>query len=463
MASTSSKSQTWVSRYFGVVLVLVLGVLASVFLSSRNIQIALAESSTRKGKEPQQANKDRNETEKNLFHNATTTKEFLTDNNNDDDNDNEETLFYNTTWPRMQKVLCGEGAPNLVLSSLIFDLARSEVFQEDDPRIANQLERKKSYDGPSKTQIKFFAGEFGASVFVGTNQRGDPFVTVYAKIWKCANNQIRWMEKKLFKHINGTYHELQLSLTLGQLLPQLYKVNETITTTTTRGNLPPPCIYTAVRDPISHFLSGYNEVEVRQLGEYNNQSAKDWPSHAKPAPYHINVPYSSESPALRRKRFIAFVEDLLLEEPTFGDNYVYSHFFPVSRVLVILKKFNSKLTGYIPQLENITSTWPSFVSTTCTNFPSRDSIPTMKKQGQHKSSHDRLGLYSAAKDVWKQDGSISRSLCLLHAFDYACFEDLPDKIPPLCRKVYQDYAEHLVRVGTKNYFTYGKKKENQSD
>ncbi len=356
----------------------------------------------------------------------------------------------------MQKALCGEGAPNLLLSSVLFDLARSEVFAEDDPRIAAELTDTKNTNtntsgGISKTQMKFFAGEFGSSsVFQGVNEKGDPFVTVYAKIWKCGNNQIRFMEKKLFKHLNGTYTDnLQLSHILGRFLRNIYESGDD-------AIMPPPCIYTAIRDPISHFLSGYNEVEVRQLGEYNNQSHPDWPTHSKPAPYHRKYPYSNESSDLRRHRFEAFVEDLLLEEPTFGNNYVYSHFFAMSRILVILKKYNSGLTGYIPQLDNITATWPSFLSSECANFPSKESIPAMTKQGQHRSSRDRLGLYQAAKEVWQEEGPVARSLCLLHAFDYACFEDLPEKIPSLCRSVYQDHAETIVRVGTKNYFTYSK-------
>ena len=385
---------------------------------------------------------------------------------------NDEALFYNTTWPPMQKALCGEGAPNLFLSSALFDLARSEVFAEDDPRIAIAAEltdrgakstNASTSGGLSKTQMKFFAGEFGSSVFQGVNEKGDPFLTVYAKIWKCGNNQIRFMEKKLFKHVNGTYTDhLQLSQTLGKFIPNMYDSgDEYDANANTNTNMPPPCIYTAIRDPISHFLSGYNEVEVRQLGEYNNQSHPDWPTHSKPAPYHRKYPYSNESSDLRKHRFKAFVEDLLLEDPTFGSNYVYSHFFAMSRILVILKKYNLGLTGYIPQLDNITSTWPSFVSSECANFPAKESIPIMTKQGQHRSSRDRLGLYQAAKEVWKEDGPISRSLCLLHAFDYACFQDLPEKIPSLCRSVYQDYAETIVRVGTKNYFTYSKQKQQE--
>ena len=419
------------SRYPAIFLVLVTFVLISIFSSSRNIEIKVATFSSIQEKE-----------------HLNVTEVYYTippppDVEEEIYDENEEEVFYNDVWPPMQKALCGEGAPNLLLSAYLFQLARAEVFAEGDPRIVSKGTNSSS--DPPITQMKFFAGEFGASIFKGVNEKGESFATVYVKIWKCGNNQIRWMEKKLYKHLNGTYDMLQLSNAL--------QVEST----------PPPCIYTAVRDPISHFLSGYNEVEVRQLGEYNNQSAVDWPSHSKPAPYHLSVPYSSESHELRQERFRKFVQDVLLEEPTFGQHYVYSHFFPMSRILVVLKKYDKELTAYIPQLENITSTWPTFLSSTCENFPAPEVIPTMRMQGQHRSSHDQLGLYRAAKEVWKEAGPISRSLCLLHAFDYACFADLPEKIPALCREVYQEHAEEIIEFARKHYFLYQKNASNLTE
>jgi len=351
-----------------------------------------------------------------------------------------------------------------MLSSTLFRLARAEVFSSGHKKrntnssfvptrpidLQTREFRSESSGKPTKTLTKFFAGDFGTSVFHGWNdETGNRFVTVYVKIWKCGNNQIGWMEKKLLKHYsNGTYIMMELPQVLGHYLPSLYDHNSNI-----NNNMPPPCIYTAVRDPISHFLSGYNEVEVRQLGEYNEKIP---PNDTKSAPYHMFVPYSSESHELRKKRFRAFVEDLLLEEPVFASDYVYSHFFSMSRVLVTLAKYNAQLTGYIPELGNITWAWPEFMSTTCRNFPKRDKIPTMTTQGQHKSSQDRLGLYRAAKEVWGEVGPISRALCLLHAFDYACYRDLPDGIPILCRSVYQDHAEEIVAYGNQHYLEYNK-------
>ena len=374
-----------------------------------------------------------------------TETENQTEYKNEIDDDNTSVFyFYNTTWPPLRKVLCGEGAPNIMLSQKLFKLARFEVFNKDSHRNHNpraavrrnsssnsfaptrpiDLSKRLSENVSSNTLAQFFSGDFGASVFQGVNEKGEDFVSLYVRILKCGNNQIRWMERNLFKHYNGTYiYTLPLWKALDNVVP-----------------MPPPCIYTVVRDPISHFLSGYNEIEVRLLGDYDNKIF-----HGKSLPYHLDVPYSSESPELRKRRFQAFVEDLLLEDPVFGSLRVYSHIFSMSRVLVVLAKYNKKLSGYIPKLENVTSAWPEFISSTYLGFPSREYIPKMTKQGQHESSQDRLGLYRAAKDVWEEFGPISRSLCLLHAFDYACYEDLPDGIPELCRSVYRDHSEEIVR------------------
>jgi hypothetical protein len=342
-----------------------------------------------------------------------------------------------------------------MLANILFKLARSEVFgakgaagnTSEAFRLTREFPRKFKPKRDSSTKAKFFAGDFhGVSVFNGVNADGQPFTTVYVRIWKCGNNQIRRMEQNLNKPFNGTYrNKLPITQTFKKYLPAVYKKHS-------KSNLPPmppPCVYTALRDPVSHFLSGYNEVEVRQLGEYNNKSSTDFPVKSKRALYHHAFPYSENSPELRKTRFKAFVEDLLLEKKVFGQHVVYLHFFAMSRVLVPLKKHKVELK-YIPGLSNITSVWPRFMSSTCPNFPAPDTIPKMAIGGQHKSSKDRLGLYKAAKEVWAEGGPIARSICILHAFDYACFPELAENMPLLCKFVYRDHAEDIVRIGTEH-------------
>ena len=343
-----------------------------------------------------------------------------------------------SSWPMVQKALCGKGTPNLIYSQTLFELARQYGFANPDD-YQNQgpqdIERIQTIDssGPSPFLASFYIGSFGISSYeeqYGSNGTG--FTTIYMKIWKCGNNQIRAMEKKLYKHrvksniddddddiINASSYVD--NVTMKHVLEHTRNMNRT-------------CIYTAIRDPISHFLSGYNEVEERIINQ--REDGPNQNGNAKTASYY-DIPYNV-SDEIRQERFIQFVKSVLLEDPIFNSHFVYRHFMPMSRILPVLNHYNLSLTGYIPTLDNITTTWPQFMSTTCPGFPSIEEIPTMKKWGQHRSSQDELGLYKAAKDVWQQQGPIAKALCMLHAFDYACWTELPDGIPPICQEVYEN-------------------------
>jgi hypothetical protein len=95
------------------------------------------------------------------------------------------------------------------------------------------------------------------------------------------------------------------------------------------------------------------------------------------------------------------------------------------------------------------------MSTTCPGYPSLEQIPDMELMGQHNSSNDDFGFYQAAKNVWKEGGDIARALCIIHAFDYACFEDLPDGIPSLCRDVYgsPSFVKTILEAAATNEYS----------
>lgn len=379
------------------------------------------------------------------------------------------TDFDTTIWPPMKRVLCSEGAPNPQLFSLLFRLARTEVFEKGvgEPSGPGQRPFRPTLQPPLKNETafgdhnnmgenrydlvkNFFSGTFWPKTkfFTGRDENGKKFRTMYIVIYKCANNQIRHMENIVARRLGLVRRKLDFIKVIAK-------------------HSPPLCMYTAVRDPISHFLSGYNEVEYR-IATGSNGGAP-----IKLAPYHFRVPWhesnsshglrrkprydkSKSSPEVRRKRFQALVEDLLLEEPLLLEdpsfNQVYHHFFPMSRVVSALATHGVALTGYIPTLANITSTWPAFMSSTCPGYPTKETIENIFKNesnvkllnGGHESALDKMGFYEAAKEVWREGGPIARALCLLHAFDYACFEDLPEGIPELCRVVYGEYSDKIA-------------------
>ena len=182
--------------------------------------------------------------------------------------------FDTSICPPLRAVLCGEGAPNFDLASELFRLARGEVFPATTTNtntgttaytptrpleVMNTTELWRSLEQgiPSATADQFFHGNWGVSALEGnythSTSGGDPrhFWLRYVIMWKGANNQIRGLEDNFVKYL-GTAHRENFHMRKHDLLP-----NE--------AGIDKPCIYTAVRDPIQHFLSGYNEIEYREL------------------------------------------------------------------------------------------------------------------------------------------------------------------------------------------------------
>jgi hypothetical protein len=344
--------------------------------------------------------------------------------------------FEGHTWPILKEALCPKRLPNLIVSRSLFEAARFEIYGDNDSVVVKE-------GPPSKILSKFYIGDFGASIYMDND---NPELTVlYMKVWKCGNNQVTGMQIKLFSHTNGTFiNDIHVrDALMGEPLfrpPNRHYTRE--------GKL---CAFTVIRDPISHFISGYNEVEYRMINGVDYEQTYD-KRGAPQLPTYYNISYS-ESEESRRDRFSQFVKDLLSEDDVFTTNYVYAHFMSMARILPVMDYYGVPLAGYLPSLTNLTHTWPIFITETCPEMIPLESFPDMKIMGQHESSQDQLGLYKAAKDVWQAGGPIARAMCIIHAFDYACWDDLPDGIPDLCKEVYQSSA-FLNRIKRKVPYLY---------
>jgi hypothetical protein len=221
---------------------------------------------------------------------------------------------------------------------------------------------------------------------------------MYIPIWKCGNDQIRYYLKHEFRKVKRS-----------QKLPK-----------TTDA-----CVVTAIRDPVEHFLSGYNEI----VTVYQTLLLQLLPD--------LKFPVGS------KKHFSQFVMDVVLER--LGRNWVWKHIYSMSRILT-----NHSLTAYLPTIANMTSDWPTFVSEACPHIDPEGSLhgTHMPLDGQHNSSKDPLGSYQAAKDIWKEEGREAQALCALHAMDYACWRNLPNGIPPLCQNLFASPEFQDAIVGT---------------
>lgn len=210
----------------------------------------------------------------------------------------------------------------------------------------------------------------------------------YVTIWKCGNNQIRFWSNNVFQP----------------------------------GGVRPACTVTAIRDPISHFLSGYNEIDFRWI-----TGTKEWKTWMESTGQkHLKF---VKHPMGSKIRFETFIIDILTNAVT--KHWMFYHVYPMSRILNRVK-----LTAYLPTIHNLTHEWPKFLGKHCPGMPDHITSTPMTLLGQHESSKDPYGTYHIAKEVWRDQGPAAKALCLIHAIDYACWDDLPDGIPKFCQHVY---------------------------
>lgn len=451
----------------------------------------------------------------------TKTSQFKTNSINTNNNETETATvdsdrFERILWPQLQRKLCPAGTPRLSLGEKLFQMARSEYG----------LNVKKRH---SRALLKtFYDNTHGSTLILNNNDPNDSLL--YVRIWKCANNQIRdYLETFFNQHpaqkskldivrermvaksikINGgetrkkkkhktnvarnsetnsskangtgnyTYMELEGRDFFGLFNTNRHgkKVSARSANITASGNedkpffryrsIPheKPCVFTVMRDPISHFLSGYNEIEYRTLVHkikvVNKQKIDGKPSY-------MDISHSDQDG--RERRFETFVRNLIEEHPLFYHHWLYSHVFPLARMLHPLKKMKllptleeSPQQWILPSVANLSQSLPQFLAERCPKFVenyapnSTSSLPRLKvsKNGLHASSKDELGTYQAAKDVWEKNDHVARSLCHLHAFDYGCFygSAVPSgvtslgvgDIPQTCKEVYaSDFFRETV-------------------
>lgn len=362
------------------------------------------------------------------------------------------------SWTDLREALCPAGRyPRVDLGETLFDIAADHLRNESshDDMTTTFL---RTAGPPSVT--KFFHGAYGEGqgdgiaylplYELGITSDGPKFL-FYIRIWKAGNDQIRnWLGSTLrvYKEWNGWF---SLPPTKHARLHHRQEQSA--------------CIVTAIRDPISHFLSGYNEIESRYMGRISPRGFSQMDKHRlEQRLKYVHYPAGS------KQRFQQFVGDWLLSadcRQVMMDHWMYEHVFPTSRVLSELAELGLSLTAYLPSLDQLSTRWPTFLKQHCPGFDGAFSAGAdsdrnkanasllqnphvllseqrMATSGQHDSSSDPYQTYQAALQVWEDQESTAKALCVLHVLDYACWINLPKGVPPLCQEVYGSTSFQLA-------------------
>jgi hypothetical protein len=175
------------------------------------------------------------------------------------------------SWREISNRLCPNMKPKSQLARTIFRLARQELIKgaaysntsissnnaSSDKLVASSFQHQlqecngMQEDGLSLRFFSFAPEDAYSRASDGSNSKNHQEVLfTYFPMWKCANNQLRGFWEQMFGRPKQTWKQHQ---------------------NTTREE----CIVMAVRDPISHFLSGYNEIESR-ISQFRN-NVRMWP------------------------------------------------------------------------------------------------------------------------------------------------------------------------------------------
>jgi hypothetical protein len=315
--------------------------------------------------------------------------------------------------------------PKYQLASTIFRLARQELIKGASS--SNASARLEDCNGMKDRMPATFFSFVPGSKSRASDGSNKNQVFTYFPIWKCANNQLRAYWEQIF----------------GSNASKEFKERKRWK----QQNPKPECIVVAVRDPISHFLSAYNEIETRihKFRKWRGRPAKTWPFGSLKAGsterFQQLITDLLDCPMARNYKGIDAAWPVRLE---------LEHLFSMTGTLRLLSLDRSvNMTSdvhYLPSLDDLEHTWPQFMGKSCpesfSNATTTRILTTEMNSdlGNHMSSKDLLGTYAAAKRVWSEGGVFAKALCALHLLDYACWKDLPEGVPNLCLDLYFSYS-----------------------
>lgn len=248
---------------------------------------------------------------------------------------------------------------------------------------------------------------------------------IYLRMYKCANNNMNYFGNALkelqstsnyiFK-AGGSMHGIALGV---------------------QSEGKSPLLFGLVREPLEHYISGYNEAIARRQSTVKNIHSECF------------VPGFDELQNFSPEKFREYVRQSFANQVELGRKcwnlgVGFQHVFPMSNVLTFTNpdpkniffrdiKFAEKIPQHLRGHFNLTKAQLGldFVDRNC---------------GQHVTSNDPYGSYNASKTVSKDpDDPIVDAICLLVIYDFACF---PQYYVPAsrCKRAFDRHKDILDRI-----------------
>lgn len=327
------------------------------------------------------------------------------------------------TWNKIQEKLCPHMTPNPRAWIKIFELARQELGLSDaDIHIKDKAEED--------AVTLFFKFNAGGYVFT-TTLEDNPHHMIYLKMYKCGSTHI--IENLM------SWYNTQLK---GNVIPSsffptsdVYK-NAQLQRTLYANNA---CVVTALREPVDHFLSAYNEVMHRRRTRYRRN--------------RISRVQNETTLQLQFEQFVIN----FINEPQHSYNgrmeeLEMTHVYSMSGSLRGLKRLQQchgnhhapNITAYLPSAQNLNLEFPEMMKRHCPLIPKLDVFAAQTSQA---SRLDQYNYHASARTVWMEGGAVSRALCIIHVMDYFCW-DVP--VPAFCEGVFEGevFRKALAKAAT---------------
>lgn len=212
----------------------------------------------------------------------------------------------------------------------------------------------------------------------------------YVRIYKCANSNI---DKNLFSASTKFPENLMYGF-VAMDADNLLKFAS--------GFSPPKAVrsFTFVREPLSHFQSGFREYLQRCPGHFHDSASKV-----------IGASFIANE--------IARILNGLYPKVTCRLSGAFRHLYAMSGAL--RPYWNLSFVGH---LEYFDEDWSQIERIYGINVPDNYNV------GQHRSSKDEHGVEAAFAELHLSSPSYFRALCVILIFDYHCFNLA---LPSVCR------------------------------